>query len=63
MGHEAVQQAIMKVVQIPDAQIHQCIQDNAGSPSLAHKMIARKNDMAHSLLTASATADVHRGGA
>jgi hypothetical protein len=46
----------MKVVQIPDAQIRQCIQGNGGSLSLADKMIARKNDMAQRLQTESAAA-------
>jgi len=60
MGQAEIHQAIMKVVQIPNAQIRQCILGNGGSPSLADKMIARKNDMAQRLQnqpasTASAT--------
>ena len=56
MGSDAIQQAIMKVVQIPDAQIRQCILDNGGTASLADKMIARKNDMALRLLNQPAAA-------
>jgi hypothetical protein len=60
MDQGAIHQAIMKVVQIPDAQIRQCIQGNGGTASLADKMIARKNDMAQRLVgqstvTAAAT--------
>jgi hypothetical protein len=55
MGQGDIHRAIMKVVQIPDIQIRQCILDNGGSPSLADKMIARKNDMAQRLLNKSAT--------
>jgi hypothetical protein len=54
MGPGDIQQAIMKVTRIPDAQIRQCILDNGGTASLADKMIARKNDMAQRLLTESA---------
>ena len=45
MGQGEIHQAIMKVAQIPDQQIRQRILDNGGSPSLADKMIARKNEM------------------
>jgi hypothetical protein len=54
MAQGEIEQAIMKVVQIPDAQIRQCIQGNGGSLSLADKMIARKNDIAQRLLNKSA---------
>jgi hypothetical protein len=54
MGQGEIHQAILKVVQIPDAQIRQCILDNGGSRSLADKMIARKNDMAQRLVNKSA---------
>ncbi|MDR3368261.1 hypothetical protein [Rhodoferax sp.] len=56
MGRNEIHQAIMKVTRIPDESIRQCILDNAGSPSLADKMIARKNDMAQRLLAESAAA-------
>ena len=58
MGQGEIHQAIMKVVQIPDAQIRQCILDNGGTASLADKMIARKNDMAQRLLAESAATSV-----
>jgi hypothetical protein len=54
MGQGEIDQAIMKVAQIPDEQIRQCILGNGGSPSLADKMIARKNDMAQRLGNQSA---------
>lgn len=54
MGQGDIQQAIMKVVQIPDEQIRQCILDNGGAASLVDKMIARKNDMAQRLVNRSA---------
>lgn len=53
MGPCDIHQAIMKVVRIPDAQIRQIIQGNGGAPSLADKMIARKNDMAQRLVDKS----------
>jgi hypothetical protein len=56
MGQGEILQAIMKVVQIPDEQICRVIQGNGGAPSLADKMIARKNDMAQRLLTKSSPA-------
>lgn len=49
MGCDAIHQAVMKVVRIPDAQIRQCIIDHGGSRSLVEQMIARKNDMAKRL--------------
>lgn len=54
MGQSEIHQAIMKVVRIPDEQIRQCILGNGGTPSLADKMIARKNDMAQRLANQSA---------
>lgn len=56
MDQGAIHQAIMKVVQIPDAQIRKVILDSGGTPSLADKMIARKNDMAQRLLAEPAAA-------
>jgi hypothetical protein len=56
MGRDAICQAIMKVVQIPDAQIRQLILDSGGAASLADKMIARKHGMAQRLLAESAAA-------
>ncbi len=46
MRREEIDQAIMKVVQIPDEQIRKVILENGGSETLAEKMIARKADMA-----------------
>ena len=52
MGRDEINQAIMKVVQIPDEQIRKVILDNGGSHALAEKMIARKADMAGRLVGA-----------
>lgn len=52
MGRDEIDQAIMKVVQIPDEQIRKVILDNGGSHALAEKMIARKADMAGRLMGA-----------
>jgi hypothetical protein len=46
MARDEIDQAIMKVTQIPDKQIRKVILDNGGSHTLAEKMIARKADMA-----------------
>lgn len=46
MARDEINQAIVKVVQIPDEQIRKVILDNGGSHALAEKMIARKADMA-----------------
>lgn len=50
MARDEIDQAIMKVVQIPDEQIRKVILDNGGSHALAEKMIARKADMAGRLM-------------
>jgi hypothetical protein len=50
MRRDEIEQAIMKVVQIPDEQIRKVILDNGGSEALAEKMIARKADMAARLV-------------
>jgi hypothetical protein len=52
MGRDEINQAIMKVVQIPDEQIRKVILDNGGSQALAEKMTARKADMAGRLMGA-----------
>lgn len=46
MTRDEINQAIMKVVQIPDEQIREVILDNGGSLALVKKMLARKADMA-----------------
>jgi hypothetical protein len=50
MSPDEIKQAIMVVVRIPDEQIRQVIIDSGGSHTLAEKMIARKADMARSLM-------------
>lgn len=50
MARDEINQAIMKVVQIPDEQIRKTILDHGGSRALAEKMIARKADMAGRLV-------------
>lgn len=50
MGSDELKQAIMVVVRIPDEQIREVIINNGGSHTLAEKMIARKADMARSLM-------------
>ena len=50
MRREEIDQAIIKVVQIPDEQIRQVIVENGGGEALAEKMVARKEDMARRLL-------------
>lgn len=50
MTRDEIDQAIMKVVHIPDEQIREVILDNGGSHALAEKMIARKADMAGRLM-------------
>ena len=50
MGCDEINQAIMKVAQIPDEQIRKAILDHSGSQALAEKMIARKADMAGRLM-------------
>lgn len=45
MARDEIDQAIMKVVQIPDEQIRKVILDNGGSQALVGKMTARKADM------------------
>lgn len=50
MRRDEIDQAIMKVVQIPDEQIRKVILDHGGSHALAEKMIARKADMAARLV-------------
>ncbi|MDD2893861.1 MAG: cyclin-dependent kinase inhibitor 3 family protein [Halothiobacillaceae bacterium] len=45
MGREEIEQAIQKVLQIPDERIRQVIIENGGSEALAEKIIARKADM------------------
>ena len=52
MGRDEINQAIMKVVQIPDEQIRKVILNHSGSQALAEKMIARKADMAGRLMGA-----------
>lgn len=49
MRPEDIEQAIMRVVRIPDERIRQVITDSGGSHALAEKMIARKADMARRL--------------
>lgn len=50
MSPDEIKQAIMVVVRIPDEQIRLVIIDSGGSHPLAEKMIARKADMARSLI-------------
>jgi hypothetical protein len=52
MRAEDIEQAIMRVVGIPDDKIRQVIINNGGSHALAEKMIARKADMARRLAAA-----------
>jgi hypothetical protein len=49
MNRDEINQAIMKVAQIPGEQIRKVILDNGGSHALAEKMVARKADMAGKL--------------
>lgn len=49
MSTDAIRDAILVVVRIPDEQIRQAILNNGGSRALADKMIARKADMARRL--------------
>ncbi|MFH2134413.1 MAG: hypothetical protein ABII81_04440 [Pseudomonadota bacterium] len=46
MTRDEIDQAIKRVVQIPDEQIQQVIIENGGSEALAEKMVERKADMA-----------------
>ena len=50
MAPDDIKQAVMRVVRIPDERIREVIIDSGGSSALAEKMIARKADMARSLM-------------
>jgi hypothetical protein len=49
MSPDAIREAIVVVVRIPDEQIRRVILDHGGSRALADKLIARKADMARRL--------------
>jgi len=57
MDESALQAAIQVVTQIPDALVIQAITSDGGSAALADKMVARKRDMAGSLLVGCAVAE------